>query len=225
MDILFKYNIVAAVLVCIAALLIFGVGAAMTSEFIEDDKKEKKEKQASFADDDTPADDTPVDEAAYWSSYRRVTAVMFSLVLAFAGWCIHDNYAERAVARAYETALVALAAAIDDAAKRPFDKRCQFNGHDVAESWIASDTFPCADFGDLRLWKNSQVVVSKSSSGDGSKIFVGRREGADMKKVATYDPADWGSYGIFFERLPPLAAGTDPQAIQDLASSIHKSLR
>lgn len=215
MEIFFSYNIVAAGLVGIAALLIFGAGADITSDLIKDDRK-KKEKEE---------DDTPLDEAGYWRSYRRVTTVLFSFVLAFAAWCIHDNYADRAVARVYEPAIVDLAAAIDDAATRPFDKRCQFNGHDVAESWIPSDTFPCADFGGLRLWKNSQVVVSKYNSGDGSKIFVGRLEGADMKKVVTYNPAEWGPRGIYHDRLPALSAGADPQAIQSLASTIRNSLR
>jgi hypothetical protein len=214
-EIFFSYNIVAAALVGVAALIIFGAGAGITSDLVKDDRK-KKEKEE---------DDTPLDEAGYWRSYRRVTTVLFSFVLAFAAWCIHDNYAERAVAGVYEPAVIELAEAIDLAAKRPFDQRCQFNGHAVSGDWIASDSFPCADFGGFRLWKNSQVVVSKYNVGDGSKIFVGKPEGADITKVATYNPAEWGPSGIYNDRLPALNAGRDPQLIRDLASAIHNSLR
>lgn len=214
MEIFFSYNIVAAAIVCVAAIFIFGGGASITEGFIKDEHKKKLEE-----------DDPCVDEAAHWRSYRRVTAVLFSLVLAWATWCIHDNYGVRAVAKMYEPSVVGLSEAIDEASKRPFTKRCQFNGHDVGDDWIASDTFPCADFGGLRLWKNSQVVVSKYNSGDGSKIFVGRREGADMKKVATYDPAGWGTPGLYYDRLPPLYAGTDPQVIRDIADTIRNALR
>lgn len=215
MEIFFSYNIFAAALVFGAALIIFGAGAGLTSAFISDDRKQKEKEENS----------TPIDETSYWRGYRRVTAVLFSLVLAWAAWCIHDNYAVRAVAKAYEPAVVELAEVINEAAKRPFDKRCQFNGHDVSESWIASDTFPCADFGGIRLWKNSQIVVSKYNSGDGSKIFVGRRDGEDMTKVATYDLAGWGWPALYYDYLPSLDAGKDPQAMHDIADTIRNALR
>lgn len=214
MEIFFSYNIVAAALVCGAAIFIFGAGAAITKGFISDERKKINEE-----------DDTCVDVAAHWRVYRRVTAVLFLLVLAWTAWCIHDNYAVRAVAKAYEPAVVELAEVINEAAKRPFDKRCQFNGHDVSENWIASDTFPCADFGSIRLWKNSQIVVSKYNSGNGSKIFVGRRAGEDMNKVAIYDPADWWRPALYYDYLPSLYAGTDPQAIHDIADTIRNALR
>lgn len=215
MEIFFSYNIIAAALVCGAALIIFGAGAGLTSAFISDDRKQKEKEENG----------TPLDEKSYWRVYRRVTAVIFSFVLAWAAWCIHDNYAARAVAKIYEPAVVELAEAINEAAKRPFDKRCQFNGHDVSGDWIASDTFPCADFGDIRLWKNSQVVVSRYNSGDGSKIFAGRRAGEDMNKIATYDPASWGRPALYHDHLPSLYAGTDPQAIREIADTIRNSLR
>lgn len=212
MEILFAYNIVTAVLLFLVALIIFGAGAGLTDAAIRD-----KRESAEGAID--------IDEAAHWRVYRRVTGVLFALAFAWAAWCVHDNYEARAVAKIYETSLVDLGAALDEASKRPFDKRCQFNGQDVSDTWIQSDSFPCADFGGIRLWRNSQIVVSKYNVGEGSKIFVGRREGADMVKIVTYNPESYGSSGLYFDYLPWLITSTDPKVNHDLADTIRKALR
>lgn len=215
MEILFSYNIITVVILCVAALFIFGLGSVVTEACISDERKAKEK----------AGDDTPVDEACHWRSYRRVTTAMFSIALVIAAWCVYDNYGVRAVAKAFEPAAIELAAAIDDAAKRPFDQRCQFNGHSVPADWIASDSYPCADFGGYRLWKNSQTVVSKYNAADGSKIFIGKPEGADITKVATYDPQGSGRPGLYHDVVPYVNAGTDPVVIRGIASAIRNSLR
>jgi hypothetical protein len=209
MEIFIGYNVGALLVLMFVAALTIGVSYSLTEEIIKSNQKEKG--------------DDPAFEARCERICARVCTTLIAVSVVFAGWCVKDNYNDRAITKIREAVEVDLADVIDAAARRSFDQRCQFNGHLVGADWIESDTFPCADFGSIRLWKNSQIVVSKYNAGDSSKIFIGRPQGSDVVKIATFDQnySHWGLEG----RLDwSLFSDEDNKSLESITAAVRGTL-
>lgn len=183
MEILFAYNVFAFIFTAVALLVVWLVGFVTVGACVKH-----------------AAEETILD-AAMASRLRRnfwmICGGLTVAILSWSYWCVHDNYAARAEALVSEKAQVDFVQIVKEASQRPFDQRCAFNGHKVPEDWIAADSFPCADFGTIRLWRNSQIVISRYNSLDSTNIFIGTPAGNDVKLLATLNPSS-GRWGVHY---------------------------
>lgn len=198
MEILFPYNVVAFLITLFAISAIWFVGFY------------------NFVEAKIKTSEVDAYKARVLTNYRVICSVLSILVLSAGGCFVHDNYAVREVAKQHEIVRADFAEAIDAAISRPLDQRCAFNGRTVANDWIPGDTFPCMDIGGIRIW-------AKYNSGDSLKVFVGRPEGLNVTRIATYSPTS--GYSGIIRWIPWISTKEDDVSLNEITSSIRKALK